>query len=228
VYYIRRGDSLVACSSFGFKVPVPVLTSKVAHEALESGSLTLPAGSASFIQLIEGHFLATPATQPLPSSDIDEWCRIINLSPLSKEKFRLYPPEYYNETSAHELVRLGLSRNFLFVSFFTLDAGALIAKSVLKCPHADKTFLEDEIRGYAIMVLGSSGHALSLKDGTCFCVFYSHAPGDSELIAIQVARTLSRALSLSPDEGIKIGPFSVAKLSDNDAEPILRSFIDGR
>ena len=206
---------------------LPELQGKLVHEALISGAMSFAGARARIYPVLDGHFFLVPETNPLPVRAIEELRETGNRSPLSKGKFRLYPAERLVESSADELVKLGLSRNFLFISWFILDTTAIVSDASRRCPHSDIDSLRNELRGYAMTVLGSSGHALSLKNGSCFCVFYSHAPGDAELIATQVARTLSRTLALRDDQSISVGAFSSKKLTDDDMEPALRSFIDG-
>lgn len=226
-YYARRGETHIPLASFGVQASLPELQGKIVHEALLSGSMRFLDGRARIYPVFDGHFFLVSDTHPLPVRAIEELRETGNRSPLAKGKFRLYPSERYTGTSSSELVRLGLSRNFLFVSFFILNASNVVGRVAAKCPHSDVISLRDELRGYAMTVLGSSGHALSLKNEACFCVFYSHAPGDAELIATQVAKTLSRSLDLGDAECMVAGPFSSKKLSDDDMESSLRSFADG-
>lgn len=206
---------------------LPELHGKTVHEGLLSGSVQFADKRARIYPVFDGHFFLVPDAPPFPVRAIEELRETGNRSPLSKGKLRLYPPELFTEASAKELVQLGLSRNFLFVSYFVLDKSKLMSRVAARCPHSDLTALRDELRGYAMSVLGSSGHALNLTKGACFCVFYSHAPGDAELIATQVAKTLTRTLGLEDDERVSIGAFSSKKLSDDDMASALRSFVDG-
>jgi len=225
-YYARQGESDISLSSFGIRGTIPVLASKSVHEALLSGIIRFNNEESKIFQIFDGHCFIVPQRIQLPVHIVEKLREISALSPLSNGKFRLYPPEKYSDTSIREFIRLGLSRNFLFASFFMINASSLIQNSVTRCPHADKNAIGDELRGYAITVLGSSGHALSIKNDTCFCVFYSHAAVDAELVATQVTRTISRALFLEEKNTLTVDKYFSAKLTDDATESAVRSFID--
>ncbi len=225
-YYVRLGDSYVACSSFGMTGILPSLSAKKINEFKTAGYANFNEQKSCLVQTLEGHVLFMPELPQLPRDVLDQVHRIGSLSIFSTGKFRLYPHEQLDQNSAQELLHLGLSRNFLYGSFFKLNTGILVDKSFVLCPHAHAELLNNELRSIVLSILGSSGHALAIQDNSCFCVFYSHTVVDTELIVTQIARTLLRSIS-SKDSSLSLGgPSYSVKLSDERSESGLRSFVE--
>jgi len=224
-YYERLGDSYVACSLFGIAGEAPALSHKLVHEAQSAGYILFLDQKSQLLQLFDGHVFLIPESSQIPPEISDEVRRISMMSIFSKGTFRLYPQDKLSSTSAHELIHLGLSRNFQYGSFFILNSELLIGKSVTFCPNAISDLINNELRSIALSVLGSSGHALGMRNNTCFCVFYSHTVIDTELIVTQVARTLLRSIGVKDSELSLIGPWYSTKLSDERSEFGLSTFI---
>jgi hypothetical protein len=225
-YYERLGDVYVACSSYGIAGSLPSLSNKMLHEAKSTGYAYFQDQKSPVIHLFDGHVLLIPESTQLPPELLNEIQRIGSFSIFSSGKFRLYPYDKLGKNSVHELIHLGLSRNFLYGSFFRLNTDILTSKATALCPLAIPELISNELRSMVLGVLGSSGHAVGMHNNACFCVFYSHTVIDTELIVTQVGRTLLRSLPLK-DTGISVtGPWYSAKLSEEHSESGLSSFID--
>ncbi|OHD10560.1 MAG: hypothetical protein A2Z96_01965 [Spirochaetes bacterium GWB1_48_6] len=227
VYYERLGDAYTVASSYGITGALPPLSNKTIHEAKILGQLRFREESARLYQIFDGHIIITPESSILPPDIADEIRRIGSLSIFSNGKFRLYPHDVLSAKSAFELVHLGLSRNFLYGSFFILTTDVLIRKVMALCPHAIPDSIGNELQSMALTILGSSGHAVGFKNNSCFCVFYSHTLIDAELVATQVVRTLCRSVSTNDADTALTGSWHSGRLSDENAISGLSSFIEG-
>lgn len=226
-YYAREGERYLPLASFGTAVTFSDIQGKEVHDGLLSGSISVDSAKARIYPVFDGHLVLVPEASPLPIKAIEEIRALGIRSPLSHLKFRLHPAEHYLEATAGDLATLGISRNYLFGSFFTLDFSGILKRLAALCPHSDRGFLCDELRSYAMIILGSAGHAISLSGDRCLCVLYSHASGDAELIGTQVAKTLARTLELSPEESPLARSFLSKKLTDDDILTSVHSFADG-
>lgn len=226
VYYQRLGDAYSACSSFGIAGALQTLNNRLIQEAVTAGFIEFHNRKAHVVPLIDGHVLLIPESSLLPHEIEEQIQRISSLSVFSAGKFRLYPFEQLNENSTQELIHLGLSRNFLYGTFFVLRTDSITGKARALCPHANPSLTSNELRSMVLSILGSSGHALGLQNNACFCVFYSHTVIDSELIVTQIARTLLRFISIHDADFSLVGPWYAAKLCDERSGSGLDSFID--
>lgn len=195
-------------------------------DALTAGYLLFQGQKVQALILFDGQVFLIPDSPSVPLEIFDEVRRIGSLSIFSNDKFRLYPHDLLNGNSAHELIHLGLSRNYLHGSFFILNTEVLTGKAAALCPHANFELMGNELRSLVLSILGSSGHVLSLKNHTCFCVFYSHTVIDTELVITQVAKILIRTILSNEAGSSLVGPWYTAKLSDKHAESGLNSFIE--
>jgi len=225
-YYERLGDNYIACSTYGVNGSLPSLNTKTLHEAFANGYIQFQDEKSLVFQMLDGHVLILPEASPIPTSVYDELHRVGSISIFSNGRFRLYPQDSIKVDSVRELLQLGSSRNFSYGSFFLLNTDVLTSTATALCPHAVPALIGNELRSVILSILGSSGHALGLKNNSCLCVFYSHAVIDTELVVTQVIRTLLRSVSAKDPETLLAGPFFSTRLSNERATAELSTFID--
>jgi len=225
-YYQRLGDSYIACSSSGVTGSLPPINNKVMQESFSAGFIYFMDNKSKILQLSDGHVLLLPESSHIPSEIIAEIHRIFSSTIFSQGKFRLYPYNQINENSVQELLHLGLSRNYLYGSFFILNTDIVTNNAVVLCPHALPYIISNELRSIVLGILGSSGYALGMKNNACLCVFYSHTLVDTELIATQISRTFIHSIPIMDKSISLIGPWFSTKLSDEQSESGLSLFID--
>jgi len=196
------------------------------QESFSAGFIYFMDNKSQILQMFDGHVLLLPESAQVPHEILAEIHRIMSSSIFVQGKFRLYPNNQMNENSVQELLHLGLSRNFLYGSFFILNTDIVTNSAVALCPHALPYIIGNELRSMVLSILGSSGYALVLKNHACLCVFYSHTVVDAELIATQVSRTLIHSIPIKDKCISLIGPWFSAKLSDEQSESGLSLFID--
>ncbi|HQO65579.1 MAG TPA: hypothetical protein PLI66_02520 [Spirochaetales bacterium] len=174
---------------------------------------------------LEGdQFIITPSSTSLSDSVQNTLRRIGRTSPAATFRIAMHQVE---PASAEELIRIGSAKQFSFVSLAMLRTLELSSAAVRRCPLSSPSSLNEELMACVSSILGTSGRAFGLADGSCLMAFYTHNAGDAELVAAQVARTLRRALAVEPSWPLATGPYTSLKLSGPDAEAKIRSFIDG-
>lgn len=225
-YYEQLGDEYVVCSYFGNEEIPGSLPSQQIQEGIITGIVFFKSQNAKVFKVLDGHIILIPESAIVPPEIAQQIHRIVALSFFAKEKSRLYPFEQLHASSSHELINLGLSRNFLYGSFFVLNIAAITNTATTLCPHAIPDLIRIELRSIVLSILGVSGHALGLKGSAFFCVFYSHDVIDVELIATQLTRTLFRSIHSKDADSSLSGAWCSAKLSDASSEIKLSSFID--
>jgi hypothetical protein len=203
-----------------------VLYEKISDRVLPVSSIStgyttdvepLSMGSGFYLGLLDG--------PPIPELLVTSLDTVFN-RPQVGTLASLRPLDSWDGSKISTLTQFNPGAMFTSVCLFIIDPGGLAASLEAECPHALEGSMVRRAGRFLTKVLGASGIAFMVADTKYLCAYYSHAQGDPELLATQVARTMQRGLALSEADAFKTGPCLGAHPTGHKAESAILSFID--
>ena len=226
VYYIRRRTGLVLASAYGINGNIPQILGEDALKAIDGNVITYMDTQAEIFEPCIHHVFIHPELIELPARVHEEMSRIASLSVYTNIAAALDVPEAFEESHLIEYLKAGIARNFSYASLFVINLTSLSVLAKKHCAHAGEGSILEELATFICTITGSTRNVFVLPGARLLCAVLTHKPGDPELIATLVSKTLLRLISRTPSETIPLGPFASVKLSNEGLEPALRSLIN--
>jgi hypothetical protein len=203
-----------------------VLYEKISDRILPvSGTTTGYATDVEPLSMGSGFYVGLPDGPPIPELLVTS-LNTVFIRPQVGNLASLQPLDTWDGSKISTLTQFNPGAMFSSVCLFIIDAGGLESSLETSCPHAIKGSIARRAGRFLTRVLGASGIAFMIGETKYLCAYYSHAQGDPELLAAQVARTMQRGLILSGDDTFKTGPYLGAHPTGHKAESAILSFID--
>ncbi len=226
VYYIRRRAGLVVASAYSIKGKIPQISGEDALKALDASVIDYMDTRAEIFAPCTDHVIIHPELIALPAKVHEEISRIASLSIYKTIQAPLDVPDAFNESVFLEYLKAGIVRNFSYASLFVINLSSLSESAKKHCAHAIDESILEELATFICTITGSPRNVFILPGARLLCAVMTHKPGDPELIATLVSKTLLRLISRTPADTIPLGPFASVKLSNEGLEPALRSLIN--
>lgn len=226
VYCIRRRTGFVVVSAYGIQGDPPQINADEVQKALDPGIMEYMGTRSEIFEPCSNHIIIHPELIELPARVHEEIKRIASLSIYASMSASLDVPETFDEGRFLEYLKGGIARNFLFASLFVMDLSSIGASTKKLCAHTTEASLMEELASFTSAITGSIRNVFVLPGFRLLCAVMTHAPGDPELIASLVSKTLLRLISRTHVETIPLGSFASVKLSNEGLESTLRSLFN--